>query len=78
MDITFVAILFASVTAAIGFLGLLIWSLIWVYQDAEARGKPGWVVSLLVLLLKWPISLLAWLVFRPEILSAPQKPKAEI
>ena len=47
-------------------LGLLIWSLIWVYQDAEERGKPGWLVVLLVFLLNWPISLLAWLVFRPE------------
>ena len=48
-------------------LGLLIWSLIWVYGDAERRGKPGWLVVLLVLFLDWPISLLVWLVFRPEV-----------
>lgn len=47
-------------------LGLLIWSLIWVYKDAEKRGKPGWIVLLMVLLLNWPISLLVWIVFRPE------------
>jgi len=47
-------------------LGLLIWSLIWAYRDAEKRGKPGWLVVLLVLLMNWPISLLLWLVFRPE------------
>jgi len=41
-------------------------SLIWVYQDAEARNKSGILVALLVLLLNWPISLLLWLVFRPE------------
>lgn len=48
-------------------LGLLIWSLIWVYHDAEKRGKSGWLVALLVFLLEWPISLLVWLVFRPDI-----------
>lgn len=47
-------------------LGLLIWSLVWVYGDAEKRGKPGWAVALMVFLLNWPISLLVWVVFRPE------------
>jgi hypothetical protein len=48
-------------------LGLLIWSLIWVYGDAKKRGKPAWAVVLLVFLLEWPISLLLWIVFRPEL-----------
>ena len=48
-------------------LGLLIWSLVWVHGDAEKRGKPGWLVVILVLLLDWPISLLVWLVFRPDV-----------
>ncbi len=48
-------------------IGLLIWSLVWVYHDAIKRSKPGWPVVLLVLLLEWPISLLVWIVFRPEI-----------
>lgn len=52
-------------------LGLLVWSLIWAYGDAEKRGKPGWLVVLLILLLNWPISLLVWLVFRPEIKVSP-------
>lgn len=47
-------------------LGLLVASLIWVYRDAEARNKSGTLVVLLVLLLNWPLSLLLWLVFRPE------------
>ena len=47
-------------------VGLLIWSLVWVYGDAEKRGKPGWLVVLLVLFVNWPFSLLIWLVFRPE------------
>jgi len=40
-------------------------SIIWAYQDAQRRGKPGWLVALLVALLSWPLSLLVWLVFRP-------------
>jgi hypothetical protein len=64
--------------AAIGILGLLIWSLVWVYRDAEARGKPGWAVSLLVLLLKWPISLLLWIVFRPQLLVTGNKSAGRI
>lgn len=47
-------------------LGLLIWSLVWAYSDAQKRGKPGWLVVLLVLFMSWPFSLLIWLVFRPE------------
>jgi hypothetical protein len=46
--------------------GLLVASLIWVYRDAEARNKSGLLVVLLVLLLNWPLSLLLWLVFRPD------------
>ena len=53
--------------ALAGLLGLLVWSLVWVYRDAEARGKPGWVVALVVLCLKWPISLLLWILFRPQL-----------
>lgn len=35
----------------------------WAYRDAEARGKPGWLVSLLVLSGSgW----LMWLAFQPE------------
>ena len=48
-------------------LGILIWSLIWVYNDAEKRGKPGLLVALMVFLLSWPISLLVWIVFRPDV-----------
>ena len=48
-------------------LGLFVWSLVWVHGDAITRGKPGWAVVLLVILLEWPISLLLWVVFRPDI-----------
>ena len=59
--------IFLIVPAMLVILGLLIWSLVWVWRDAEKRGKPGWVVALMVFLLEWPISLLVWVVFRPDI-----------
>jgi len=46
-------------------------SIIWAYMDAEARGKPGWALALLVaasplfFFIGWPLGLLAWVVFRP-------------
>jgi len=49
------------------FLGLLVWSLVWAYKDAEARGKEGWLAVLVVLFLNWPFSLLVWLLFRPDL-----------
>jgi len=56
-------------------LGLLVlilysWSIIWSYKDAERRGKPGWLVALIVALLSWPISLLVWLLVRPGVKAA--------
>ncbi len=53
----------------VGLLGMLLYigSIIWAYRDAERRGKPGWLVALLVALLSWPLSLLVWVLFRPGI-----------
>jgi hypothetical protein len=52
-------------------LGLLLilyfWSIVWAYHDALKRGKPGWLVAVLVALLSWPIGLVVWLIFRPEL-----------
>ncbi|MBF1999953.1 MAG: hypothetical protein IGS50_14610 [Synechococcales cyanobacterium C42_A2020_086] len=56
----------ALTVLALLFLGVLIWSLFWVYTDAERRGKSGCLVVLLVLLSSWPISLLLWIVSRPD------------
>jgi len=50
----------------LSFLGVWVWSIIWAYGDAQSRGKSGWLVALLILLLSWPIGLIAWVVFRPE------------
>jgi hypothetical protein len=57
---------FVAVIVSLIFVGLVIWSLTWVYGDAEKRGKSGCLVALLVFLLSWPVSLLAWVGFRPE------------
>ena len=55
-----------SVLAGLFVLFLYIWSLVWVYGDAERRGKSGCLVAILAALVQWPLSLLVWLVFRPE------------
>lgn len=73
-----IALVFYAGIFAIGVLALLVWSLVWVYRDAEARGKSGWLVSLLVLIVKWPVSLLLWIAIRPDpvIKSAKAVPRA--
>lgn len=48
------------------FFVLYVVSIVWAYRDAKHRGKPGWAVALLIALLSWPVSLLLWIVFRPE------------
>jgi serine/threonine protein kinase/TM2 domain-containing membrane protein YozV len=54
----------------VGLLGVLLVvalyavSLVWVYRDANRRGRNSVVVALLVALLFWPISLLVWLIIR--------------
>lgn len=52
----------------VGLIILLIyfWSIIWAYRDAEKRGKPGWLVAVIVALLAWPLGLLVWLLVRPS------------
>lgn len=51
---------------ALVILVIYIWSIIWAYQDAEKRGKPGWLVAIIVALLAWPLGLLVWLLVRPN------------
>ena len=48
----------AILPLAILMMAVLIGSLVWAYQDAEKRGKSGWLVVFLVLLCNWPFSLL--------------------
>lgn len=50
----------------LAFFGLWGWSVTWAMGDAERRGKPGCLVGAFVGLVSWPLSLLMWIVFRPE------------
>ncbi|MHC2992279.1 hypothetical protein OB13_12000 [Pontibacter sp. HJ8] len=43
-----------------------VWSIVWAYKDAQRRGKPGWLVALVVLLMVWPVGLVVWLLLRPQ------------
>ncbi len=38
----------------------------WAYGDAEARGKDGCLVALLVFFVSFPVGLIIWLVIRPQ------------
>ena len=52
-------------------LGVWLWSGIWIARDAAVRGKPGMLVSVLALLIAWPVSLLVWIALRPENIRPP-------
>lgn len=58
--------LFIMMCIALPMMILLIWSIIWAYNDANKRGKSGCLVALMVFLITWPGGLIAWLVFRPD------------
>jgi hypothetical protein len=47
---------------------------IWGYGDGYQRGKPPLLVAILVMFAAWPIGLVAWLVFRPDLKTRRPKP----
>lgn len=49
-------------------LALVLWiaSLIWIYRDAESRGKSGVLMVILIGIVAWPWGLLIWLAARPR------------
>ena len=55
-----------TVVGGLALAALFIWSLYWTYKDAKARDKQPLLVVALVALLNWPVSLLLWLVIRPN------------
>jgi hypothetical protein len=61
-----VAIIVALIFCLILF-GIYIASLVWVYRDANRRGKSGILVALLVALISWPIGLLVWVLVRDKV-----------
>jgi hypothetical protein len=46
-------------------LAALVASVVMCAADAKRRGKSPWLVSLMVILF-FPVGLMAWLVFRPK------------
>lgn len=40
--------------------------LAWIALDARARGKPAWLIVLLVAVLPWPLGIFTWFYVRPE------------
>jgi hypothetical protein len=48
-------------------LAIYIASIVWVYRDANRRGKSGILVALLVALISWPIGLVVWLIIRDKV-----------
>jgi hypothetical protein len=63
---------FMMVCIALPMTILVIWSIIWAYNDANKRGKSGCLVALLVFFVTWPAGLIIWLVFRPEEKEPPR------
>jgi len=55
-----------GITFVLAIIVLYIGSIIWAFGDAQARGKSGCLVALIVAFLQWPFGLLAWIVFRPR------------
>jgi phosphoglycerol transferase MdoB-like AlkP superfamily enzyme len=60
--------LLGVVLALIGLI-LYIWSIIWVYRDAEQRRRPGILIAILVAFIAWPLGLIVWLFIRPDVYS---------
>ena len=61
-----IAIIIALIIGLVFFV-IYIASLVWVYRDAERRGKSGILIALLVAFISWPIGLLVWLIVRDKV-----------
>lgn len=61
-----VAVIIAIIVGLV-FFAIYIASLVWVYRDAQRRGKSGILVALLVAFISWPIGLIVWLVVRDKV-----------
>ena len=59
-------LLLVYVLFLVGLFVGFVFSLIWIYRDANRRGKPGFLVALLAALIAWPVSLLVWIALRPN------------
>jgi hypothetical protein len=50
----------------------------WAYRDATFRGKPGWLVSLIVLFGAFPLGLIFWILFRPPVIRPPSNSEFDL
>ena len=62
-----IIIIIIAVICGLLFFAIYIASLVWVYRDAESRGKSGILVALLVAFISWPIGLIVWLIVRDKV-----------
>lgn len=62
-----IAAIIITIIICLVFLAIYIASIVWVYRDANRRGKNGLLVALLVALISWPISLVVWLIVRDKV-----------
>lgn len=60
-----VAVTIGVGAVALALVGGYVWSLAWLYHDANERGQSGWFLVFLTFLLTWPLVLVGWLIFRP-------------
>src|SRR6187397_1254443 len=58
----------------LGIIAASVYSLMWIFRDAEQRRKNGFIAIIFILMTGWPLSLVWWLWLRPK---AAFEPKAE-
>ena len=61
------ALLFIGITVVLGLIlsAVYVGSVVWASMDAANRGRPWYLVGLMVALGLWPLGLIVWLVYRP-------------
>jgi len=52
-------------------LALVIANAVWAFRDGRRRGRSGILVAMLVLW-TFPLGIMLWLAFRPDIVEAPE------
>ena len=66
LGVTELVLILFILAFCVGMFALYAWSIVWAYRDAEARGKEGVLVAVLVALVAWPLGLIVWLLMRPS------------
>lgn len=60
-----IALVISLVVLLVMFI-VYIWSLVWLFRDANRRKCNALVITFLVAIFAWPIGLLIWLLARPR------------